>query len=107
MLQDQKAELLQARNAERQDNLMRATMSQGFKIDASNQDASNQKAEIPKAKKDDPMSKTQQSFAVIKDNYDGNIEEEKQDKDDKILDDDFLGDLKAVDVPDSDDECYL
>ena len=32
---------------------------------------------------------------------------DKADEQKKILDDDFLGDLKLVDVPDSDDECYF
>jgi len=45
-------------------------------------------------------------FSVIHDNYDGGVGEKKEEKM-GILDDDFLGDLKLVDVPDSDDECYL
>jgi hypothetical protein len=63
------------------------------------------------------------NFNVLSDNFNGNMEEpekkavEKEDKIDeleddddekrKILDDDFLCDLKAVDVPDSDEECYF
>lgn len=59
------------------------------------------------------MGMTGQSFAVLKKGgFDGNIEGEESKKNKKeepksILDDDFLGDLKAVDVPDSDDECYF
>lgn len=62
MLQNQKAELLQARNAQRQDNLMRATMGQGFKIDAKKEENSkpveSKKLDVPQAKKDDPMRAT-------------------------------------------------
>jgi hypothetical protein len=57
-----------------------------------------------------------QSFAV-KDNYDGNIDNQDEAKDEKtdkkkeeadaFFNDDFLADLKAVDVPDSDDECFF
>ena len=49
--------------------------------------------------------------AMIEDNYEGFKGEEAQPKRDsmaaKILDDDFMADLKLVDVPDSDDECYF
>ena len=50
------------------------------------------------------------NFSVIKDNYTGEAdpEDKKENKDrKKIIDDDFLGDLKAIDVPDSDDEMYF
>jgi len=47
---------------------------------------------------------TTSKFSVIQDNYEGfgNVKQEKS-----VLNDDFLGDLKLVVVPDSDDECYL
>ena len=35
------------------------------------------------------------------------VEEKKEEEKMGILDDDFLADLKMVDVPDSDDECYF
>ena len=42
--------------------------------------------------------------AIIEDNYgDLVMKEEKP----KILDDDFMGELKLAEVPDSDDECYF
>ena len=50
------------------------------------------------------------NFSVIKDNYTGfaDAEDKKENKDrKKIIDDNFLGDLKAIDVPDSDDEMYF
>ena len=47
------------------------------------------------------------SFSVIKDNYEGFSADQKDDGDNKILNDDFLDNLKAVDVPDSDEECYF
>ena len=58
------------------------------------------------------MGTTGMNFNVIKDNFDGNMdgdnkEDDKKEEKKMILSDDFLGDLKMVDVPDSDEECYF
>ena len=93
LLQQQREELLETRNAERQQDLMRQTftnMGNDQKWSQSKTDVMNQS--------------TTSKFSVIQDNYEGfgNVKQEKS-----VLNDDFLGDLKLVDVPDSDDECYL
>ena len=48
---------------------------------------------------------------MIEDNYEGfDAGEDKKEvpkEEPKVLDDDFLGELKVVDIPDSDDECYF
>jgi hypothetical protein len=43
--------------------------------------------------------------SMIQDNYGDLVI--KTDSKPKILDDDFMGELKLADVPDSDDECYF
>ena len=75
---------------------MRATAGGGFKFNKE------------EAKKDE----TKQTYSVIQDNYDGlvdssdkKVSEAKQEP--SVLDDDFMNQIKAVDVPDSDEECYF
>lgn len=118
--------LLAARNAQRENELMRSTFhsikKEEEKVnDIIDQEIQKQKSELDekaaKRKEKQELRATGMNFNVIKDNYDGNIDDKesttdatKKDEDverKKILDDDFLGDLKAVDVPDSDDECYF
>lgn len=93
LLQQQREELLETRNAERQQDLMRQT----FTNMGNDQKWSQSKADVMN-------QSTTSKFSVIQDNYEGfgNVKQEKS-----VLNDDFLGDLKLVDVPDSDDECYL
>ena len=93
LLQQQREELLETRNAERQQDLMRQT----FKNMGNDQKWSQSKTDVMN-------QSTTSKFSVIQDNYEGfgNVKQEKS-----VLNDDFLGDLKLVDVPDSDDECYL
>ena len=56
------------------------------------------------------MSKSSMSMAdLIEDNYEGfdDKKEEGEKEGPRILDDNFLDNLKVVDVPDSDDEVYF
>jgi hypothetical protein len=57
----------------------------------------------PKAVKEDEEIDT--NVSVIQDNYGDLVI--NANKKPKILDDDFMGELKLADVPDSDDECYF
>ena len=54
------------------------------------------------------MNKTKNEFykpeAVIEDHYDDNFKDKTAKK---VLDEEFLKELKIADVPDSDDECYF
>ena len=136
-MQLHREKLVAARNAQRQTELMNTTM-QKLTIEENKAEEIKQ-GEIEKQKVEldrrqsirsekKKMGQTGMSFAVLKDNYNGNDaegkdmeekiepkkegefekkEEKEEDKDAFILNDDFMNDLKMVDVPDSDDECYL
>ena len=55
------------------------------------------------------MNKTKEGFykpqELIEDHYEGTFKDKTEPK--KVLDEQFLGELKLADVPDSDDECYF
>lgn len=121
-VQMHRQKLLDARNAQRENELMRSTFhnikSEEEKVETiRGEEDVIQQSEL-EAKKAERMLKrgttgmnvTGMNFNVVKDGYSGGLDiDQKPSEDDKkkILDDDFLGDLKAVDVPDSDEECYF
>lgn len=112
LLQKHRDLLLESRNAERQHDLMRQTFSslnndQKFVEATRGEELEKQKMNMSEKAKEREQklmnASTSSKFSVIQDNYEGFGDAKQK----TILNDDFLGDLKLVDVPDSDDECYL
>ena len=58
----------------------------------------------PKPMEDDSIN-LDDNTSIIQDNYTDLVM--NTDSKPKILDDDFMGELKLAEVPDSDDECYF
>lgn len=124
-MQIHRQKLLDARNAQREVDLMRSTFhnisneeekvstirGEEDIIQKSGMEAKLAERQLKRGTTG--MNVTGMNFNVVKDGYDGGLDidqkTEKEENDDgkKVLDDDFLGDLKAVDVPDSDEECYF
>ena len=115
-----KEKLIAQRNEGRNVELLRDTMSKldmeankAKEVLSSEKEKQNEKLEqMRQSRMEKMMSKSSMSMAdLIEDNYDGFDDKKGEISDEKegprILDDDFLDNLKVVDVPDSDDEVYF
>lgn len=117
--------MIEARNAERKDQLMRTSFNGIIKdennaavlltaeqqkqkesleeaIARRNKGLKLNKAKITSAEVDETIDNEK---SAIEDNYTDFVVTNNEKP--KILDDDFMGELKLADVPDSDDECYF
>ena len=114
-LMNYKQKMIAAANQEREDQLRTTFHKIAKDEDTAVNMLQRQKTvqlEDLEAKKEQRRAKRGESKlgAMIEDNYEGFKNEEPEPQRPsaaKVLDDDFMADLKLVDVPDSDDECYF